>query len=84
MGGGFGFDVAGRYVSEYDYISPLGKGYIPSFFTMDASVSYKQKDFVFSISASNLNGNEYRTVYGGPNVGSIYTLGILYDLKFKD
>jgi len=81
--GGFGFDLAARYVSEYDYISPLGKGYIPSFFTADASVSYNWKDFVFSVAASNLTGNEYKTVYGGPAVGSIYTVGILYDMKFK-
>lgn len=80
--GGFGFDVSGRYVSEYDYISPLGKGFIPSFFTADASVSYKVNKLLFSLSASNINGNEYRTVYGGPGVGSIYMLGILYDLKF--
>jgi len=79
---GFGFDVAGRYASEYDYISPLGKGYIPSFFTVDASVSYKWQDFVFSIAASNLAGQEYKTVYGGPEVGSIYTVGVLYDMKF--
>lgn len=81
--GGFGFDIAGRYVSEYDYISPLGKGFIPSFFTVDASVSYKWKDFVFSVAGSNIVGPEYRTVYGGPEVGRIYTLGILYDMAFK-
>lgn len=81
--GGFGFDIAARQVSEYDYISPLGKGYIPSFFTMDASVSYRWNDFNFSLAASNVLGEEYKTVYGGPTVGSIYTVGILYDMKFK-
>jgi len=36
-----------------------------------------------SLSASNLVGGEYKTVYGGPGVGSIYTLGILYDMNFE-
>lgn len=79
--GGFGFDVAGRYVSEYDFISTLGKGYIPAYFTMDASLAYRFKNVNFTLSASNLTGREYRTIYGGPTVGSIYTFSVLYNTK---
>lgn len=76
--GGFGFDVAGRYVSEYDFISTLGKGYIPAYFTMDTSLAYRFKNVNFILAASNLTGREYRTIYGGPTVGSIYTFSVLY------
>ncbi|MFK7983650.1 MAG: TonB-dependent receptor plug domain-containing protein, partial [Saprospiraceae bacterium] len=79
--GGFGFDVAGRYVSDYDFISTLGKGYIPAYFTMDAALAYRVKNVNFTLAASNLLGQEYRTIYGGPTVGSIYTFSVLYNAK---
>ena len=79
--GGFGFDIAGRYVSDYDFISTLGKGYIPAYFTMDAAIAYRVKHVNFTLAASNLLGHEYRTIYGGPTVGSIYTFSVLYNTK---
>ena len=78
---GFGFDVAGRYVSEYDFISTLGKGYIPAYFTMDAAISYRFENLNFTLAASNLLGQEYRTIYGGPTVGSIYTFSVIYTTR---
>lgn len=79
---GLGFNLAVRYVDEYDYISPLGKGFIESFVTMDASVSYKVSDFKFTLAGSNVTKNEYKTVYGGPEVGALYTIGVRWDLKY--
>lgn len=77
--GGFGFDIAGRYVSDYDFISTLGKGYIPAYFTMDAALAYRYENYNFTIAAANLTGHEYRTIYGGPTVGAIYTFSVLYN-----
>lgn len=80
IGGGLGFDFALRWVDEYDFISPMGKGFIESFTTMDASLFYKYKGFNFTLAGSNVTKNEYKTVYGGPRVGALYTLGVRWDL----
>lgn len=77
-----GFDIAARYASEWTFISPIGKGYIPSLFTIDASVAYRWNNFNFTLGASNLNRNEHRTIIGGPKVGSLYTLSMNYNLKY--
>jgi len=79
--GGLGLDIAGRYVSAYDFISTLGKGHIPAYFTMDASIAYRFNNINLTIAASNLLGQEYRTIYGGPTVGSIYTFSIRFHSK---
>ena len=78
--GGLGFDFALRWVDEYDYISPLGKGFIESFITIDASLFYKINKFNITLGGSNITKNEYKTVYGGPEVGALYTLGVRWDL----
>ncbi|WP_074410289.1 TonB-dependent receptor [Aquimarina megaterium] len=78
--GGLGFDFALRWVDEYDFISPMGKGFIDSFVTMDASLFYKIKQFNLTLAGSNITKNEYKTVYGGPEVGALYTLGVRWDL----
>ena len=78
--GGFGFDAAARYANEWVFSSPLSTGYIPELFTIDAAISYRWKDYNFTLGVSNLNRNEYRSVIGGPEIGSVYTLGIRYNM----
>ncbi len=79
--GGIGFDIASRYTSEWVFISPIGKGYIPALYTMDASISYRVDKFNLTLGVTNLTRKEYRSIIGGPAVGSLYTLGIHYNLK---
>lgn len=82
--GGFGFNLGARYISEWQFTSPQGRSIIPSVFTFDAGISYKFNDtWMLSFSGSNIGDADYYTITGGPNVGSVYTLGVLYDMKYK-
>jgi outer membrane receptor protein involved in Fe transport len=80
--GGFGFNIAARYISDWQFTSPQGRSIIPSVFTIDAGISYKFNDtWMLTFSGSNIGNADYFTITGGPNIGSVYTLGVLFDLK---
>ncbi len=80
--GGLGFNISSRYISEWQFTSPQGRSIIPSVITVDAGVSYKfNHTWMISLSGSNIGDLDYYTITGGPNVGSVYTLGVLYDMK---
>ncbi|MEO1653117.1 MAG: TonB-dependent receptor, partial [Bacteroidota bacterium] len=81
----FGFNLKYRWSQDYTWQSPFGAGEIPGFGIVDLALSYKFDKLKSSLKlgASNLFNNEYRTVYGGPNIGSIYYVSWTYDQIFR-
>ena len=81
----FGFNLKYRWSQDYVWQSPFGRGDIPGFGIVDLALTYKINKLKSSLKlgASNLFNNEYRTVYGGPQIGSIYYISWTYDEIFK-
>lgn len=76
-----GFDLKYRYWNEYVWESPFGQSPIEANGVLDAALSYKLKSLksVVKLGINNLLNKEYTTVYGGPQIGSIYYLSWTYD-----
>ncbi len=81
----FGFNVKFKRWDGYTWQSPFGAGEIDAAGVVDLALTYKLKKIqsMIKLGASNLLGNEYNTVYGGPQVGSIYYIGWTYDQMFS-
>lgn len=84
-GSNFGFNIKYRYWDAYTWQSPFGVGDIDSGNVVDLALSYKIPKLQSNIKlgATNLTGNNYRTVYGGPEVGSVYYISWTYDQMFS-
>lgn len=80
----FGFDIKYRWSEAYQWQSPFGQGDIDDISTVDLALLYKIKSLKsqVKIGATNLLQNEYKTVYGGPEVGSLYFLSWTFDKVF--
>lgn len=65
--------------------SPQFTGYVPSYNSLDAQVSYHANKIhsTFKLGASNLLDNRKFTVYGGPSVGRLAYFSILVELAHK-
>lgn len=76
-----GFNLKFRYADAYTWQSPFGAGVIPSNKIVDLALTYQLSSLssMIKLGATNLTGKEYRTVYGGPGVGSIYYVSWTYD-----
>lgn len=77
----FGFDLKYRSWSSYTWQSPFGQGEIEGKAVVDLSLfkTISHLKSVVKFGANNLFNNEYRTVYGGPDVGAIYYISWTYD-----
>lgn len=67
----FGFNVSGRWNSEYLWQSTMVDGMIPSATVIDAQVNYNVPSMksTFKIGAANLGGKEYFQVLGAGLIG---------------
>jgi iron complex outermembrane recepter protein len=85
VGAGIGFNVRFRWSDGYLWQSPFGQGEIDSYQVVDAAVTYKltAARSLLKIGANNLFNQEYRQLYGGPNVGSHYYISIAFDEMFR-
>lgn len=81
VAGGFGFNIKYRWNEAYVWQSPFGEGRIPSAHILDAALFYRVPAIAtaFKLGATNLLRQNYRQVYGGPNIGSQIYLSISYD-----
>lgn len=78
---GMGFNIKYRWSEGYTWQSGLGQGDIASYGVMDAAVSYKVSKWksTLKLGASNLLNTPYRTIYGGPYVGGLYYMSVVFD-----
>jgi len=81
----FGFNIKFKAWDEYTWQSPFGAGPIDAASNVDLALTYRLPKIqsMIKLGASNLLNQEYRTVYGGPNIGSVYYLSWTYDQMFR-
>ena len=74
----FGFNVSGRWNSEYLYQSTFADGMIEEATVIDAQINYTIPALksVFKIGGSNIGGPEYRQILGAGGIGSQYFASI--------
>ena len=80
----FGFNVAMRYQTEFEWQSSFvapAFGMVPAYTTVDAQVSFKLSNIksMLKVGGSNLLNNYYIQSLGGPNIGAIYYVSLTFD-----
>lgn len=78
---GFGFSVRYDWSDDYEWNSPFGNTTIESYSTLNAQLTYQipNSKVFLKLGGNNILGNEYRTSYGTPNIGSVYYLTLVFD-----
>jgi len=81
-----GFNVVWRWQDAFLWESPLVNGNVPSYYTVDAQVTYRMPTLKTNIKAgaSNLFNNRYIQYAGGPTIGGIYYVAITVDGLLKE
>ncbi len=80
---GVGFNVNYKWIQGFVFEgSPQFTGFIPSYDLVDAQVNYYHADWktTFKLGASNLLNNKVFQVYGGPRVGRLAYVSVLFEL----
>lgn len=79
---GIGFNVQWRWQDQVYWEGTFGTGTIPSFGTLDLSVSYKipSTKSMLKFGSSNFTNHYYRSAFGNPNVGGIYYVAFAYNV----
>jgi iron complex outermembrane recepter protein len=82
----FGFNVNYKWIQGFRFEgSPQFTGYIPTYALLDAQINYnfKKPDITLKIGASNLLDNKQFQTYGGPRIGRLAYVSLLYEFKKK-
>lgn len=82
----WGFNVLYKWIQGFIFEgSPQFTGFIPTYDLMDAQVNYTwaRMNTTFKIGASNVLNNKQFQTYGGPRIGRMAYLSILYDFRKK-
>lgn len=79
-----GFNVAWRWQSRFLWESSFTiprNGYVPSYNTVDAQLSYKVSSMksIFKLGGSNILNEKYIQSLGGVNIGALYYVSITFD-----
>ena len=79
-----GFNINYKWIDSFIFEgSPQFTGGIPSYSLLDAQVNYNFKSIntTLKIGASNLLNNKSFQTYGGPRIGRLAYISLLYDFK---
>lgn len=82
----WGFGVSARWVQGYQFEgSPQFTGRIPTYWTIDAQLNYTVPKWytTFKAGASNLLDREYFQAYGGPQIGRLAYVSVLFELDTR-
>ena len=76
LGGGIGY----KWQSGYYLQSFLVNGNVPAYGTLDANLNYQlpKTKLFFKLGATNLLNKYYYSFLGGPSIGAMYYLSVLY------
>lgn len=80
----FGFSINYKWVEGFLFEgSPQFTGDVPSFDLLDAQVSIylEQMNTTIKVGASNLLNNQHFETYGGPHIGRLAYVSLLYDFR---
>jgi len=77
----FGFNVNGRYQTEYLWESSSANAMMDARFTADAMINYNMPKWKssFKLGGTNLGGKDYRSAVGAGNIGSQYFVSWTYN-----
>jgi outer membrane receptor protein involved in Fe transport len=80
-----GFNITYRWQDQFLWESTFAQGLVPAIGTVDAQVSYRLKDLksILKVGGSNLTNERYVLNFGGPTLGAIYYVSIIFDELFK-
>lgn len=75
------FRLSYRWQDAFRWESSFAHADIPAYGTLDVQLSYTFKPIATTVKVggTNLIGTEYRTNAGGPYIGSIYYLGLMFE-----
>ncbi len=77
-----GASVTGRYQNNFDYVSFLVSGTVPAYWSMDAQMNYNfNKGISAKLGATNLLNKPYTSILGGPSIGGLYYLSLVWETK---
>lgn len=82
----WGFNVNFKWIQGFIFEgSPQFTGEVPSYYLLDAQLSYtiKKAHLTFKLGAQNITDNQVFQVYGGPRVGRMVYGSVLFDWNFK-
>jgi iron complex outermembrane receptor protein len=80
---GLGFAANFQWVDGFDWESTFGDGKVPSYHTLDLSLSYEVPKWfsTFRVGASNVYNQRRIEAYGSPTIGAMVYGSILVDIK---
>ncbi len=79
-----GFSINYKWVEGFQFEgSPQFTGFVPTYDLLDAqiSVDVERLNTTIKIGASNILNNEHYETYGGPDIGRLAYISLLYDFK---
>ena len=77
-----GASVTARYQNNFDYVSFLVSGTVPAYWTMDAQVNYNfKKGISAKLGGTNVLNKTYTSILGGPSIGGLYYLSLVWEAK---
>lgn len=78
-----GFAVNGKWVDKVYWESPFGNGDLPSYFLLDAQLSYNfpKQYSVVRVGASNILNQEIQQAYGSPIIGPTFYVGYTFEIS---
>lgn len=82
----WGFNTNYKWVQGFDYTgSPQFTGYVPSYYMLDAQINKEipKIHVTVKVGASNLTNNKQFQVYGGPRIGRMGYISLLFELEKK-
>ena len=85
-GDGFGFNVNYKWIEGFLFEgSPQFTGFVPSYTLLDAQINYniRKINTTIKIGASNLLDNKQFQTYGGPRIGRLGYISLLYEFNKK-
>ncbi len=76
-----GFNVTYRWQEAFQWESSFARGPVPSYSTFDAQVSLRLPELksIVKVGGSNILGETYIQSLGGPNIGPIYYVSLMFD-----
>ena len=82
----WGFNTNYKWVQGFDYTgSPQFTGFVPSYYAIDAQINkaIPKIHCTIKVGASNLSNNKQFQVYGGPRIGRMGYISLLFELEKK-
>lgn len=76
-----GFNVAWKWNDSFYWKSSFSEGVVPAYSTFDAQVTVKVPSIksLVKVGGTNLLNNRYTQLFGGPQIGALYYVGITFD-----